>query len=175
MVKSSSRLIAPLFATLLAGAAFANDAPPSDESIAEMMQVTRAEDNFAALKPQVEAAMRKTLDEAVGGRILSQAQRVAYDRGRERMVAVMSAEYSWSSMREIYLRVYQATFTQDELDGIIAFYRTPAGAAMVRKMPLLQQHLLQETQDWMRPLIKDFQTIAEETRVEMDRAPPDPK
>jgi hypothetical protein len=174
MVKSS-RLLVSLIATLVSVAAFANDAPPTDESIAEMMRLSHAEDNFAALKPQVEIAMRKTLDETAGGRSLSEAQRVAYERGRERMVAVMATRYNWDSMREIYLRIYQATFTQDELNGIVAFYRSPAGAAFVNKTPLLQQNLLRETQDWMRPMIKEFQAIAEQTRKEMDLAPPDPK
>lgn len=156
-------------------AAFANDAPPSDESIAEMVRLTHAEDNFASLKPQMEAMIRKLLNEAESGKQLSQAQRAAYERGRERMVSVMSAQYNWEAVRQIYLRVYQSTFTQDELNGIIAFYRTPAGSAWVNKMPLLQQQLLQETQEWMQPMIKELKAIADDMRAEIAQSPADPK
>jgi hypothetical protein len=170
MALKTSTLLISLFAVMISAMAFANDAPPTDESIDEMMRLTHAEENFGALKPQIETAMRKTLDEAVSGRQLNQAQQAAYERGRERMLAVMSAKYTWSAMRDLQLRVYQAAFTQDELNGVIAFYRTPAGIAWVNKMPLLQQHLIQETQSWMRPLIGEFRAIAEDMRAEIDRA-----
>jgi uncharacterized protein len=114
--------------------------------------------------------MRKSLDEAQNGKRLNHAQQEAYERGRERMVGVLNTRYNWDSVRDIYLRSYQAAFTQDELDGIIAFYRTPAGAALVTKMPLLQQSLMHEIQAWMKPMIKEIQKVGEDMRADIDHA-----
>ena len=53
-------------------------------------------------------------------------------------------------MRPIYLGIYRETFDQAEIDGLIAFYRSPIGQSFVRKMPAVVQRSMAVTQTQMQ-------------------------
>ncbi|RYD75034.1 MAG: DUF2059 domain-containing protein, partial [Verrucomicrobiaceae bacterium] len=63
---------------------------------------------------------------------------------------------------------YQKSFTQEELDGIIAFYKTPAGVALVKKMPVVMQQTMIAMQQLMGPLMKRVETSIKETTSEIE-------
>ncbi len=65
-------------------------------------------------------------------------------------------------MRDIYLQTYRETFTQDEVNSIIMFYSTPAGKAMVEKVPIAMQKAATLTQARLGPFIQKLQTMAEQ-------------
>lgn len=57
---------------------------------------------------------------------------------------VIKDDLSWKSQAPMYARVYSETLTQDEVNGIIAFYKSPAGEAWLKKTPLIFQKAKQE-------------------------------
>jgi hypothetical protein len=59
--------------------------------------------------------------------------------------------------------MYIDTFTQEEVDGLLAFYRTPAGRAMIEKMPILLGKMMQQTQARMQRLMPQIMQIAQES------------
>ena len=71
----------------------------------------------------------------------------------------------------MYLRTYRASFTQDELDGMMAFYKTPAGIAMTKKMPLVMQNVMGEMQSVMKPMQVKMREIQRETMQELQALP----
>jgi hypothetical protein len=78
----------------------------------------------------------------------------------------------WNSLVPIYLHTYRASFSQDEMDSIIAFYKTPGGQALIRKMPLVMQNVMTEIQALTQPLQKKFQQIQREALEELKVLPP---
>ena len=44
---------------------------------------------------------------------------------------------SWESLKNDFARIYAEEFTEQELRELIAFYKTPAGAKAITKMPVL--------------------------------------
>ena len=42
---------------------------------------------------------------------------------------------TWDKLRPLYVRIYQESFTQEEIDGLIVFYESPAGIAFVERWP----------------------------------------
>lgn len=62
----------------------------------------------------------------------------------------MHDEMSWAKMKPQYVRLYVETFDQDEVDGLLAFYATPAGQAMINKMPIVMPKMMGVMQDSMR-------------------------
>jgi uncharacterized protein len=53
--------------------------------------------------------------------------------------AMLREEMTWDKLRPVYVQIYQESFTQEEIDGLIAFYESPAGFAFVEKMPFVMQ------------------------------------
>lgn len=58
---------------------------------------------------------------------------------QDRVFALLSSRLDWQKMRPQFVQIYSDTFSVDELSGIAAFYRSPAGHAAIEKMPGLLQ------------------------------------
>jgi hypothetical protein len=69
---------------------------------------------------------------------------------------------SWEKMKPMYVQLYRDTFEQEEVDGLIAFYKSPAGQAYVTKMPLLMSKSMAISQSL-------FQSLGAKMKVAMDR------
>ena len=60
------------------------------------------------------------------------------------------AELDTSEVNAKILAVYDQNFTLDELTGLLAFYKTPAGKANLKKMPIVSQQAMEATQQWTK-------------------------
>jgi len=58
------------------------------------------------------------------------------------------AKVDYEGLNEIIVPIYAQNFTDEELDGIIDFYRTPVGQSVLTKMPTVVQDSLQAGQQW---------------------------
>ena len=155
---------------LLAGPAVANDAPASDESIQELLAITDAHKLIDTMKVQVQAMIR-TSSKAMQGKAITPERQAILDRMQTKMEAALDEMLNWDALQAMYLRTYRASFTQDELDGMMAFYKTPAGIAMTKKMPLVMQNVMGEMQTVMKPMQVKMREIQRETMQELQALP----
>jgi hypothetical protein len=65
-------------------------------------------------------------------------------------------------MKKILVPSYSETFSQEEVDGLIAFYQSPAGKAYVEKMPTLLQKTMGQMQQFMGPFVQKAQAASQE-------------
>jgi uncharacterized protein len=158
-------------ALFLACAAFANDAPPSDASILELTTLSRSQEVFKGMKPQMDAMISSSIKEASQGQTITPERQAVLDRMREKIVAAYDEAYNGQAMQMVMVRVYQATYTQDDVDGLIAFYKTPAGQALINKSPLMMQNMMDEMRALMRPMIQRIGQIKKEAEQEMKEPP----
>ncbi|HTQ29571.1 MAG TPA: DUF2059 domain-containing protein [Opitutaceae bacterium] len=63
-------------------------------------------------------------------------------------------------------RIYGEVFTKDELHDIAAFYGTPAGHAMVEKMPEVQQKIVAALMPRMMQVVPKIQQMAKDFAAE---------
>ena len=54
-----------------------------------------------------------------------------------RLMQIIREEASWEKMQAELTGIYRELFTQEEINSLIDFYQSPAGQAMVKKMPLI--------------------------------------
>jgi len=133
--------------------------------------VTEVEKLLASRMPQMEAMVAQAMQQGLSSVPMSPDDRVlAAEMGQKmsaKMMASMREEMQWSKMEPMYLRIYQRSFTQEEVDGMLAFYKTPAGAALIKKMPTVMQETMVEMQQMMQPMMKKIHTAVQETVEEM--------
>jgi uncharacterized protein len=158
-------------ALLIACAAFANDAPPSDASIQELTTLSRSQEVFRNVKPQMDAMIASSIKEASQGQTITPERQAVLDRMRDKMVAAYDEAFNGQAMQNVMLRVYQATYTQDEVDGLIAFYKTPAGQALINKSPLMMQNMMDEMRQMMRPMTQRMMQIKQDSERELKALP----
>ncbi len=160
-----------VMAILVASAAYANDAPPSDASILELGTLSHSQELFNGVKAQADAMMTSSLKEASQGQVITPERQEILDRMRTKMMAAFDEFYNADALQRMVVRVYQATYTQDEVDGLIAFYKTPAGQALVNKGPLLMQNMMDEMRALMRPMVQRINQIKNDSEQELKALP----
>ena len=78
----------------------------------------------------------------------------------------MREEMTWDKLRRLYVQIYQQSFIQEEIDGLIAFYESPAGVAFVEKMPFVMQKSMSIMQSRMAPMIEKMKAAMKEAIAE---------
>jgi uncharacterized protein len=168
-----SLIIASVLAFSVAHAA---DVPASEASVREMLAVTEARKLIDGMFPQIEAMMKNSMQQALNGQTLSAEQQKSAlalaDKMSTKMMALMRDEMSWDKLEPLYLSVYQKTFTQEEVDGMLAFYKTPAGTAMIKKMPVVLAQTMSAMQQKMGPMMQKIQQAVQETVAEIETSAP---
>ena len=156
---------------LFAGTAMPNDAPASDESIHELLVITDAHKMIDSVKTQVETALKATEVQALHGNKVTPQQQAVMDRMRIKVLAILDEVLAWDGFQSMCVRVYRASFTQDEIDGIIVLYKTPAGQAMIKKMPVVMQNIMGEMQGILGPMREKIQKAQQEALEELRNLP----
>lgn len=159
--------------TLLLAAAFvcanAFAAPPSDESLERWLDTqhydrdieTYITDGFnAGFKPYSDRVLAQVPEEKKG-----RAAEVI-DRYRERVLKDLISPEVKQSVRSTLLNNAKSTFTQEEIDGMTAFYSTPVGRSVMDKNPLF----LKKSMDEMETLAVSMGQAGERHRPELIKA-----
>lgn len=101
---------------------------------------------------------------------MSAEQQRVVDATRAKLVQVLREELSWDKLRPVYVQIYQETFTQEEIDGLIAFYNSPAGAAFVEKMPVVMQRSMSIMQSRTAPMMEKMKAAMQQAIAEAKAA-----
>jgi hypothetical protein len=124
-------------AWLALGAMPALATPASDASIEKLLEVRHVESTVNDLNASFEQEVRKGFTKTIGK--LTPERQGAYDQFIAKATALMREEYDWSKIKQEFIQIYRGVFTQEEIEGLITFYRTPVGQSMLQKMPQLEQ------------------------------------
>jgi hypothetical protein len=149
-------------------------APPTESSVSEMLRCLQVDKLLSqALSQMTEGmtkAMESRLQSTIGEHQLSDAQKAAVDRFRARFAKTLKEELSPSQIRAIYVQCYKETFTQDEVDGVIAFYKSPPGMAMSEKYPQVMQRAQALMQTKIQPMGDKVQAAMEDMIKDLEKA-----
>ena len=153
--------LAVLAASIVLSAA-AHSAPPSRESVDVLLTAMQAERLIEGMLANVEQSMRQAMAGALGGQPISAQQQRVLDAAPAKFTRVLKDELSWERMRPFYVQIYEESFTQEDIDGLLAFYRSPTGEAFVKKMPLAQQKSMAPMQSRMAPMVEKMKAAMQE-------------
>jgi hypothetical protein len=81
---------------------------------------------------------------------------------QSKIMDVVKVHISWEKMRPQYVKLYEETFSDDEVSGMLAFYESPSGRAMLAKMPALVAKIMEVAQAQMKDVLPEIQRIIKE-------------
>jgi hypothetical protein len=152
---------------LLAGPARA--APPSPESVDRLMVVMQVQSQLETTYAQVLPAMQSSMRQTLATQLKSDEAARLFDAVLPRVNALLLEQLSWARLKPDFARIYAETYSQDEIDGLIAFYGGPLGAALISKMPQLLNRSIQLMQERMGPMLQQVAQVTKE-EIEKERA-----
>lgn len=81
----------------------------------------------------------------------------------ESIMDMIKAEMSWDSLKDDYIAVYAETFTAQELQGLVDFYKTPVGQSFIAKQPELMRRSMEISQRQMSELMPRIRELSRPT------------
>jgi hypothetical protein len=107
--------------------------PACDASIHELIGITGAmrefTDSLAQCEVQLKQATIGTTDPY--GMPLNPPQKAAIERCKTNVGALIQKELAWTKLEPQVLRFYREHYTQEQLDGVLAFLKSPTGKAFL--------------------------------------------
>lgn len=140
---------------------------PTEASVKQLLEVAQARKLVDSVMNQMDNLLQQTIAQATKGQPIPAKVQKDIDQRRAEMLGMMKELLDWKKLEPMYVRIYQKTFSQQEVDGMIAFYKTPAGQAVMSKMPVAMQNTIDEMQQMMGPIMQRMQQVQQDVVAEM--------
>jgi hypothetical protein len=151
-------LAVPIAFFMTCALAGAQSPTTKEAKIEEILKLTRTESAMEQVFAQTKAIMLAQMPADA-----TTQERAKAISTQAKIMDVIRARMSWDKLRPIYVKMYSETFTETEIDGILGFYRSPAGRATVDKMPLVMAKSMEFIQTQMSQIMPEVMRIVNET------------
>jgi len=141
-----------VFAVLASQAVLAQDAKPSEASIRQLFEVMHSSKLLDAYVTQIDATVRTSMQQAFAGQQPTPKQQKIMDELGRNIAALVKEELNWATFEPMMIEVYRNTFSQHEVDGMLTFYRSEAGQAVIAKLPTAMQQTMTSMQSHVKTL-----------------------
>ena len=119
----------------------------------ELLRLTQGD----AMMKMVEPMMKGM--QAQGDKDIPAEQRAKVGEMQEKIMALVAV--SLSKAKPALVKAYTDTYTEEEIDDILAFYKSPAGKAFLQKTPEFMQRSMPVTMQMMGDLLPQMKTMME--------------
>lgn len=122
------------------------------EELLGLMDVAKNTEQVMESIKQMQMAQLKSMD-------ISPAASEKVRSMQSEMSDLMAKELTWANLKEDYVSMYAETFTAEELEGIIDFYKSPAGQAFIQKTPEMMNKsmaIVQKQMERIGPKIQEM-------------------
>jgi hypothetical protein len=152
-----------LLIALIAQSCIYGQATASTAKVEEFFKLTQIEKALGdSMEQTMEMIKSSVVQEALGMKA-SPEQARQLEAFQTKVSKLLSNAFSWEKVKPDFVKLYAETYTDKEMDDILAFYRSPSGQAMVTKgmalMPktaAISQKRLAEIQPELQKLLKEF-------------------
>ena len=136
---------------------FAADSTASETSIRQLLEVMHVKALLDSMSTQMDGLMKNAMTQVTQGQQVTPEIQKEIEQLQGDVKAQMKSVLDWNKLEPMYVRIYQKSFNQQEIDGMLAFYKTPTGQSVLNKMPLVLQNTMAEVQQMLQPTMLQFQ------------------
>ncbi|MFZ6771608.1 DUF2059 domain-containing protein [Undibacterium sp. SXout7W] len=154
-----------LIGTLLANGAEA--AKPTEESLKTLFAAANSKSLIRNMEGQLDQILKNAQQTVSKGQPVSKEKQEVLDHFRDKLIVIYKQEMSWEHMEPALIEIYNNSLSQEDVDGITAFYQSPAGQAYVQKMPVVMQQTMSVMQKKMEPIMEKIMVISKELQTEL--------
>jgi uncharacterized protein len=157
-----TRIFLALLLILVSAAVWAADTEPTEASVRQLLEIMQLHKSLDSIAAQMDKMMEIAAAQAAQGGSLPPSGQKSIERCRADLHEVIRDDFSWDKMESIYVQIYQKTFTQREVDAMIAFYKTPMGQSIVAKLSVAMRDSQEQTMQRMSPMTQRIQEMQQE-------------
>jgi len=155
---------------LSCSATFAQSTVPSEASIKQLLELTQQSRKVIdSATAQMDRLMTSAIEQVTKGEKLSPDAQKMVDQDKSEIAKLIHDTLDYDKLLPMDVRIYQKSFTQAEVDGLIAFYKTPAGQALLSKMPVVVENTFAEMRTMITPITQRIQQMQQSLMAEMQK------
>ena len=155
---------------LSCSATFGQSTVPSEASIKELLELTQQSRKVTdSVTAQMNQLMNSAIEQVTKGEKLPPNAQNRVDQDKSEIAKMMHDILDYDKVLPMDVRIYQKSFTQAEVDGLVAFYKTPAGQALISKMPVVVENTFAEMRTMITPITQRIQQMQQSLMVEMQK------
>jgi len=159
-----------VFAVFACQAALAQEAKPSEASIRQLFEVMHSSKLLDAYVTQIDGTVRASMQQAFAGQQPTPKQQKIMDDLGHNIAALVKEELNWATFEPMMIEVYRNTFTQHEVDGMLTFYRSETGQAVIAKLPTAMQQTMTSMQSHVKTLTPKIVQLERDTAAQLKAA-----
>ncbi len=131
--------------------------------IEEMLTLIKIDAMMKQVINQSMAQSQQMVKGMLGDHPVSESDRKIVDDFTSKAFNLISQAFDWQKLKPAYVDLYASSYTEEEVDGILAFYKSPVGHSMLAKTPdlvtksgAIANARMQVLQPQMKELMNDF-------------------
>lgn len=135
----------------------------SAEKVEELLEVMDIKSNLEQMQAMMVGIFDESFRAQAEKRGLTAAQTERLSASNESLKRSFVDIFTWEKLGPRYSALYQELLTDAEVDGALAYYRSPEGASMRAKTPLLMERGMRMGQELMMESMPKLQAELEKS------------
>lgn len=111
-------------------------------SVDELLVVTKAQARMTSIFKQIK---QRQLAQLKKMKIPEKLRPIAQDY-IHKVAMIYEAEMNWDKVKDDIKNAYTSTYTENEIDDLVTFFKTPEGQIYIEKTPVLTQKIIEAEQ-----------------------------
>ena len=131
----------------------------------DLLLIMQVDKELASTYDRIKAAQQEEMQKA------GNQDPAAVDM-QNKMMDMMAQEMSWDKLKADYIAVYAEVFTDEDLHGLIEFYKTPTGKKFIEKQPELTNKMMEIGQKHVMELLPKMKAMSDAAQPKAPVAAP---
>ena len=147
--------------TLMAPVSAQADEASKQAKVKELFAVMHMDHTLDRMRSAMQSQVQATAKGAAGTEQMTPDKQKMQQEFVNNSMKVVDANFGWPVLEPAYVKLYADTYTEAELDGILTFYKSPAGQALLTKSPELSAGSMQIVHSRMGDFQPKMQALEE--------------
>lgn len=136
---------------------------PSSTSIEQLINITDSKQQYEQELQYSEQSYNDMMQQLIDSQknYLAKKDQEKFKTLQKEMLALMMKESQWEHIKPTMIQIFQEVYTQEEVNSMIEYYKTPIGQSILKKMPLVTEKnnafLQQQMEKFMPQFIEQLQ------------------
>mgnify|MGYP001038458461 CR=1 FL=1 len=140
---------------------------PYYESVEELLLIMKIDENLSNSLAQIRPMILQQFQQATPEEMTPEQVQVM-EKFIGRLLDLMEEEMRWEKIKDDYIQVYMSIYTEEEIQELIKFYRTPVGQKTIDQMPILVEKSMEISQKYLMATLPKIQALTEEMQAEIE-------
>jgi hypothetical protein len=137
------------------------DEASKQAKVKELFAVMHMDHNLDRMRAAMQQQVQSTAKNAPGTEQMTPEKKKIQQEYVDNSMKVVDENFGWTVLEPAYVKLYADTYTEAELDGILAFYKSPVGEAMLTKTPQLSAGVMEIVHGHMGDFQPKMQALQE--------------